>query len=154
MKENDNTIILHQKMSKRIKEQRLNQKVTLKQIASYLNISESRYKKIEACTNKSIEISLLKQLADRFECTYDYLILESDDPKTFSDGNQFCCSFKSKQDMLQTIVTYFEEQDDVSLLRDLSYAITTLPNDYCKNLQNILHTCVILDQENKKFLNE
>ena len=64
MKENDNTIILHQKMSKRIKEQRLNQKVHLKQIASYLNISESRYKKIEACTNKCIEKSLLEQLAD------------------------------------------------------------------------------------------
>lgn len=146
---NDKSIPLERKMSNRIQNQRQNQKATQKDIAVNLNISHSVYKKIESCENKFISVSLLEKLAKRFGCTYDYLALKSDDPATFSDGRQLCCNFKSKNEMLQTVVTYFEGHDDISFLRDLSYAITNLPEDCCQSLQDILHHFVLLHCQNK-----
>lgn len=69
-------------VSLRLKELRKNNKITQKQIANAVELSERNYQYLEYGTIKPSYDTLLK-LADYFDVSLDYLVGRTDDPKRY-----------------------------------------------------------------------
>ena len=62
----------------RLKELRENSNYTQEQIASYLGINQGQLSKIEN-GNRSLNLSLLDKICSLYNCSHEYILMESDE---------------------------------------------------------------------------
>lgn len=66
----------------RLKELREDRDLTQKELAHYLNMSQTGYSKYEVGTN-DIPTEILKKLADYYKTSIDYLLYQTDERKAY-----------------------------------------------------------------------
>lgn len=88
---------------------------------------------IKQSSPKTVKTQTLKLLARHFNCSYKYIICETDDPSLPS--NQVI-SFEEYEKWFRNVADYLRSSDGLSLLRALNYTLTKIDSTQCSSLIN------------------
>ncbi|MDR0912292.1 MAG: helix-turn-helix domain-containing protein [Methanobrevibacter sp.] len=69
---------MNKKIGERLKKLRIESNYTQKQVADYLKINQGQLSKIEN-GNRVLNLSLLDKISALYDCSYEYILLESDE---------------------------------------------------------------------------
>lgn len=133
-------IVLTEDIRKRIKHMQKEMDLRNKEVASYLDISEDKYKNIIGDKNKKMESEYLPKLAELFKCTEDYLIGESNSPSYNRQGRKitYPINFDIAQKQVEDVSRYFK--NDYDTLNSIHLILCRIPANIRKDILSTFNT--------------
>lgn len=118
------------------------------EVADIANITLTTYKNIKRQTggNKSIDKETLKRLAEFYNCTEDYILGKSMDPKLSATGIPHpspLYDYRSEERM--AVNTFLDQRENWEFLHSLYFVLCQLPNKYNQPIiDNFINTSKLL----------
>lgn len=132
-------IVLESELKERIKRFTKEKGYSESQIANRLGITKSKYKNIvrETKGNKTIDSDTLQNMARCYECSYDYLLGESDERMKDRKGNpvKFPVDFFKREAILDDLRGFINKGANYDFLWALHYILFIMDPDFQKNFK-------------------
>lgn len=137
-------ILLTAEICTRLKDLQKDKHYTNLEIAGKLGLTLNQYKNIIRWPNgnKFLKEKVIKQLAQCYECTYDYIIGTSDNPRMDHSNRVIIhpISFPAKDEMITYIIHYLNDADNYQILCDLYFFLNKLPIDARNTMLNAMNS--------------
>lgn len=141
---NETLVPLTAEICTRLKDLQKDKHYTNLEIAGKLGLTLNQYKNIIRWPNgnKFLKEKVIKQFTQCYECTYEYIIGTSDDPKMDNNNNVIIhpISFPDKDEMITYIIRYLNDADNYQVLCDLYFFLNKLPIDVRNTMLNAMNS--------------
>lgn len=139
-------INLTEDMKKRIIGLKRKNKLTYTSLAAELEISVTKLKNIIRLSkgNASIDRDTIIKIAERFGCTEDYLLCESDNPHTNRDGieKHSAVNFENNYRKLSRINSFMTAKENEPFFESMNYILFESPIEFRVNWINNVNSMV------------
>lgn len=133
---NNGSVIRTQEITDRLKKLQDEHGYSDAVIARKIGMSLTTYKNYIRNTGgvKTIRFDIIQRLSQVYDCSTDYIICKSDDPKLSSTGQLIIhpISFDAKDKLISSVVNYLDQ--DMQTLRSLHFLFCKLPTWYSANI--------------------
>lgn len=141
-KKNEEKIELTNEIRERLKEQQKNKKKSDKQIANLIRLHETTYKNIIRTVggNKFVKEQIIKDLAEYYNCTPDYLKCLSNNPLTDQNGREVIgpVDFQIRNNIHEELFDYFREHPQTC--KNIYFLLCKLPNGLKENIVSTINS--------------